>query len=271
MLLLISSALAIFTLNHAINAQGVTRFCELCKCDYSASTDAPDVRCVDNPKVINYLFEEDFWKDLTKNDTPNFYPIHSLTVQNIELKILDQQFPESNLTMLDLSFNGIAKINHSNLVFANLQKMEELDLSYNELTVLDGEMFRGLRVDSRDYPLSSVRTFRISHNILHTLDQDLFEHLDGVEVLDISHNPFDVIDQQTEIAITSLVYLKELYMENTRIAELPEYILHTPKYLRILDLSGNKFSGIPKPLQEAKGLEVLIMDNNPIVNLTEEK
>lgn len=248
---------------------GVTRFCEICKCSYDTVGD-PDVTCTDNPQVINYLYEEDFWRDVTQNDT-SIYGIHQLTVQNIELPILERQFPVSNLKKLDLSFNIIAKINHSNLVFANLQEMEELDLSHNELTILDGEMFRGLRVDSRDYPLRSVRVFRVSHNILHTLDQDLFEHLDGVEVLDISHNPFDVIDQQTEIAITSLPYLKELDLENTGIGQLPDYILHTPKFLKVLDLSGNQFTGIPKPLQEAKSLEVLYFNQNPIVNLTEDK
>lgn len=244
-----------------------TRFCEICRCDYTTSED-PDVYCTDNPKVINYLYESDFWMDLTTNTT---YGINSLTVQNIELNVLEAQFPESNLKKLDLSFNSIMKINNSNQVFARLQQMEELDLSNNELTILDGEMFRGLRVDSRDYPLSSLKIFRISHNILHTLDQDLFEHLDGVEVLDISHNPFEVIDQQTEIAITSLAYLKELYMENTGLVELPQYILHTPKFLKVLDLSGNQFTAIPKPLQETRSLEVLYFNQNPIVNLTEDK
>lgn len=244
-----------------INVEGVAPpFCELCKCDDNTNN-TYDVYCTNNPKVINYLFMDDFWNDTIK----------TLTVQNIDLPILEEQFPVMNLTKLDLSYNSIAKINHTNLVFANLEKMVELDLSHNELTVLDGEMFRGLRVDGRDYPLRSLRILRISHNILHTLDKDLFQHLDALQVLDISYNPFMVIDQNTEIAIDSMVYLEELYMANTQIAALPEYILHTPKYLRILDLTGNKFTGIPKPLQEAKSLEILYMDQNPIVNLTEEK
>lgn len=272
--MLLAAALFYIISISIILVDGATRFCEICKCNYPTTTTTSDenvdVICTDKPTVINYLFEEDFWKDITKNDTP-IYDIGTLTVQNIELPILEQQFPKSNLKKLDLSFNVIAKINDSNMVFANLQEMVELDLSHNELTILNGEMFRGLRVDSRDYPLRSLRIFRISHNILHTLDQDLFEHLDGVEILDISHNPFGVIDQQTEIAITSLPYLKELDLENTGIAELPEYILHTPKDLNILDLSGNQFNGIPKPLKEAKSLEVLYFNQNPIVNLTEEK
>lgn len=271
---MLASVFAVSTLfltaSSSIIANGETRFCEICSCSYQPNQ-GPDVSCTDNPKVINYLFAEDFWKDPTQNNETALYPIHNLTIQNIELPILEQQFPESNLKKLDLSFNSIMKIDRSAMVFANLQEMEELDLSYNELTMLDGEMFRGLRIDSRDYPLRALKIFRVSHNILHTLDQDLFEHLDGVEVLDVSHNPFEVIDRQTEIAITSLAYLKELDLENTGIGALPEYILHTPKFLQVLDLSGNQFSGIPEPLQETKSLQVLYMNQNPITNLTEAK
>lgn len=266
MLVFVSFLIALTLIACNANAdEGVTRFCELCKCTYT--NDYPDITCIDNPKVINYLYENDFWMD-TNNNT---YNISSLIVQNIDLTKLNRPFPPSNLRKLVLSFNNIENINQTNLVFANLQQMEELDLSHNELTIIHGETFRGFRIDSRDYPLRALKILRLSHNILHTLDQDLFEHMDGVEILDISHNPFGVIDQPTEIAISDLVYLKELYMENTGIAALPQYMLHTPKYLRILDLSGNQFTGIPKPLQESKSLEILYMNRNPIVNLTEEK
>lgn len=67
---------------------------------------------------------------------------------------------------------------------------------------------QGLRTDGRDYPLRALKIFRASHNKLHSLDQDLFEHLDNVEILDISYNPFEVIDTPTQIAINSLAFLK---------------------------------------------------------------
>lgn len=53
-----------------------------------------------------------------------------------------------------------------------------------------------------------MKIFRVAYNQLHTLDQDLFEHLDYLEVLDLSHNPFTVIDQPTLVALSSLPYLK---------------------------------------------------------------
>lgn len=70
------------------------------------------------------------------------------------------------------------------------------------------DVLQGLRLDARDYPLKAMKIFRVAHNQLHTLNQDLFEHLDNLEVLDISYNPFTVIDQPTLIAISSLPYLK---------------------------------------------------------------
>lgn len=238
----------------------VSRFCEICRCVGDGTNDT-NVTCTDNPNVVNYLFEESFWSD----------GIRGLAVQNVELNVLEDRFPESNLERLDLSYDNLATISVTNSVFANLQKLVELDLDHNDLTVLKGEMFRGVRIDSRDYPLSSLKVFRVSHNFLHTLDADLFEHIDGVEVLDLSHNPFRVLDTPTVSAITNLVYLKELYLENTELEELPRYFLHTPKFLKVLDLSANRFSGVPTPLEDTRSLETLVMNQNPIVNLTAEK
>lgn len=59
-------------------------------------------------------------------------------------------------------------------------------------------------------------------------------------------------------------------MSYAELKELPQYFLHTPQYLRKLDLSGNQLTRIPETLEDAHVLEELIMDNNPIENLTEE-
>lgn len=60
-------------------------------------------------------------------------------------------------------------------------------------------------------------------------------------------------------------------MSYTQLKELPQYFLHTPKYLKIFDISGNLFEEVPQPLSEAHSLEELYMDNNPILNITKQK
>lgn len=60
-------------------------------------------------------------------------------------------------------------------------------------------------------------------------------------------------------------------MSNLGIKELPQHFMHTPKYLSILDLSGNRFTEVPSTLEESHALQVLHLNNNPIVNLTTDK
>lgn len=57
-------------------------------------------------------------------------------------------------------------------------------------------------------------------------------------------------------------------MSYTQIKQLPENFLHTPKYLTVLDLSGNNFNYIPVELADSHDLQVFYFNNNPIENLT---
>lgn len=59
-------------------------------------------------------------------------------------------------------------------------------------------------------------------------------------------------------------------MSYTQLGDLPQYFLHTPQYLKKLDLSGNLMTAIPQTVEDAHVLEELIMNNNTIVNLTQE-
>lgn len=48
-------------------------------------------------------------------------------------------------------------------------------------------------------------------------------------------------------------------------------MLHTPKYLQLLDLSGNPIDQIPATLAQAHSLTNLYLNNTGFVNLTQEK
>lgn len=50
----------------------------------------------------------------------------------------------------------------------------------------------------------------LAHNMLHSLHQDLFEHMESLKVLNLSWNVFSRIDERTSIAISSLPHLEEL-------------------------------------------------------------
>ncbi|OWR47952.1 leucine-rich transmembrane protein, partial [Danaus plexippus plexippus] len=116
-------------------------------------------------------------------------------------------------------------------------------------------------------PLSSMRTLSLAYNDLHSLNQDLFEHLPELTELDLSGNPLTTIDHVTLIAISSLPMLKVLRMRSCDLTEVPEKFLHTPRFLEHLDLSDNKLTAVPQELEETKNLLFLNLNQNPIVEL----
>lgn len=69
-------------------------------------------------------------------------------------------------------------------------------------------LFQGLYMPTKFMPLNKLRELRLDHNKLHTLNQNIFEHAAFLEILDLSYNPFKIIDHHTLVAIDSLTRLK---------------------------------------------------------------
>ncbi|RZC39590.1 leucine-rich repeat neuronal protein 1, partial [Asbolus verrucosus] len=250
------------TLASLSNAQNVPPFCKICTCENDDNNNF-EITCTRN--VNMYINDNSYWMDQNNNRS---YSYKSLTIHNNPILTLKKQFPPSNIVLLNLANNSIVNISDS--IFSNLQNMETLILSYNNIELLHPDAFDGQYAEGDFRPLKSLKKLHLDHNRLHSLDGDIFEHTSRVEVLTLSHNPFKILDQQTIVAITSLVFLKELDLSYTELANLPDYFLHTPKYLNLLDLSGNAFEEIPKTLANSHNLTTLYMNNNPIVNLTSE-
>ncbi|XP_053661212.1 leucine-rich repeat neuronal protein 3-like [Anopheles marshallii] len=173
-------------------------------------------------------------------------------------------FPPMNVTVLDLSHNEIATIEIS--CFKNLTQLEVLDLSHNRLKTKDliPEIFIGHYSPSIYEPLKQLRVLRLGANELHSLNQDLFQHLPALEELSLELNAFKVIDQQSETAIASVDRLVSLDLSYMELEEIPKYLFHTPTGLQYLNLTGNLLKTIPPALSYAKGLKWLSLDENPI-------
>lgn len=126
---------------YGVNGSNNTQFplCTLCKCQMK-TVDAvkyADVVCF--TKVYHDIFSPEFWVTTVDNKTHE-YNYHSLNFQNNILTNLSKEFPSSNLVYLNLASNNMVSITQS--VFRNLQKMEILVLSYNDLDDIDPEAFR---------------------------------------------------------------------------------------------------------------------------------
>ncbi|XP_053679676.1 leucine-rich repeat neuronal protein 3-like isoform X2 [Anopheles nili] len=191
------------------------------------------------------------------------FEVKSILLVSTGLKEV-QRFPAMDVTTLDLSHNEITTIEKPS--FKNLTMLEVLDLSHNRLKSesLTPDIFVGHYSTSEFEPMQRLRVLRLGANDLHSLNQDLFEHLPALEELSLELNPFKVIDQQTEIAIASIDRLVSLDLSYMELEDIPKYLLHTPKGLRVLNLTGNLLHSVPNALSYATGLNWLSLDENPI-------
>ncbi|CAH0713006.1 unnamed protein product, partial [Brenthis ino] len=229
-----------------------TGVCRKCSCK-----DAK-VDCFD--QSLTEFFSKEDWANLKE-----FKPISIDLSDNLITNVT--AMAELPVKVLNLSRCSISFI--ENASFKDLQKMETLDLSHNKLTSdkLSPHAFEGRYLPEEYEPLASMRILNLAYNDLHSLHQDLFEHLPELTELDLSGNPLTTIDHVTLIAISSLPKLKVLRMRSCKLTEIPDKFLHTLRYLERLDISDNKLISVPQELEETKNLIYLNLNQNPIVKL----
>ncbi|CAH2056150.1 unnamed protein product, partial [Iphiclides podalirius] len=229
-----------------------TGICRKCKCNDNK------VDCFD--QSITEFFSIDEWNDL-KELKPTHVDLSENLIVNVTL------IGDLPIKVLNLSRCSIEYI--ENASFKDLQEMTELDLSHNKLTSerLSPHAFEGRYLPEEYEPLAAMRKLNLAYNDLHSLNQDLFEHLPELTELDLSGNPLTTIDHVTLVAISSLPMLKVLRMRSCQLTEIPDKFLHTPRYLERLDISDNQLTAVPQELEETKNLMFLNLNQNPITEL----
>lgn len=233
----------------------VNSICSSCKCGVEEGY----LDCSDRNLALNFK-DTDFEALNASFKLTNVYFKYN-QIKNISV------YPEVTIVTLDLSNNQISLIESG--AFAKLTMLTELDLSYNRLQsdMLTPQVFQG-RYDPVEYePLKRLRVLNLAGNDIHKLDADVFEHMVSLEELNLSENPFMVIDSGTEIAISQIPKLKKLNLANTQLKTLPEHIFHAPRALIEINLMGNLFERIPEALIFAINVDTLILDENPIIRI----
>ncbi|XP_053687687.1 leucine-rich repeat neuronal protein 3-like [Sabethes cyaneus] len=230
--------------------------CSPCNCDAAKKTfDCSSAK-------LNKLFNMSEW--LTLNESGVATDIMLLSRNGLSSV---PAFPQLDVKILDLSHNNISTI--AKKAFITLTNLEVLDLSYNMLTSksLIPEIFEGVYNPDEYLPLEKLRVLRLGNNQLHSLDQDLFEHMPNLEELSLESNVFKVIDRLTETAIASVKTLRSLDLSYMELVDIPEYIFNAPQGLEYLNLTGNLLTTIPEALNYALHLKWLSLDENPIDNI----
>ncbi|GIY06048.1 slit 1 protein [Caerostris darwini] len=174
------------------------------------------------------------------------------------------------LRELRLSSNHIKALRSSLMVYRNL---EFLDLSRNQLSILDKENFvalkqlRVLMVNSNMVSsiqndtfksLSKLRILHMNENYLQSLPPKGFHYLENLELLDLCQNSISDIDHEAFFALKSL---KTLLLRDNKITNIPTTPFQYVSKLFKLDLGLNSFERIPENSFSAlNDLEELSLD-----------
>jgi Leucine-rich repeat (LRR) protein len=138
-------------------------------------------------------------------------------------------------------------------VFAGLTHLKDLDLSRNNISSIDGEVF---------YFNTNVTFLRLASNGLTEINATAFSELDLLQHLDLSNNRISSI--QPEIFHNN-VNLEWLSLSNNRLAEIDPSTFQQQGNLSYLDLSGNMITQIKgRMFCTNTKLHTLLLANNNI-------
>ncbi|XP_034195981.1 leucine-rich repeat-containing larval translucida [Osmia lignaria lignaria] len=172
------------------------------------------------------------------------YPLRSLKCLNLTHNEL-REFSFASLRglrelrLLDLSNNRIGQLHRGRTPSENLVEEEgeetaggniqDMRLQHNELRSLDGSLFLGMK---------ELQRLNLSHNALGpTIGPRDLRGLDGLKVLDLSHNELTTLEDTSE---TWLPSLEELNASHNRLVTLSERDFRGFPVLCWADVSANR-------------------------------
>lgn len=179
-----------------------------------------------------------------------FTVLKTLDLQSNRIDHLDARsfITMPKLVSLSCANNQLTILSDSS-IFVHLNDLETLDLSLNNLRIVDLNN------------LSSLRTVDLSNNHLHDIQ---FHNLPNLKELFVSHNNILKLTNQTFINTT---LLSVIYLQHNAIHSISHNTLHCLHNLFTLDLSYNQLKEIPPTLfKYSNKLQSLYLDNNLIVD-----
>lgn len=158
-------------------------------------------------------------------------------------------------------------------VFIDVPNIAMVDLSWNFLDsdALRPDIFRG-RFNNELYEPVSFVHLDLSHNNIATLEHDVFLHTVKLKHISLAHNPLNISDPVTVLAIARLYHLEYLDLSWVGLNELPDQLFNgTMPKLRELHIEGNQLISVPESISLlGSSLKILHIGENLIVNLNNE-
>lgn len=155
---------------------------------------------------------------------------------------------------LDLSNNHISTIEYN--AFQSLTKLTALDLSNNKLIdfLINGD------------DVTFVRYLNLSGNFISRLYYESFSRMKNLERLDLSQNKLDYIPDQTFHNNYNLRHVNLTFNTIEKLDNLNIHMFHLNG--GVVDLSNNEISKLRIPYGENFRLNVLILQNNNITDVS---
>ncbi|XP_019391776.1 PREDICTED: leucine-rich repeat-containing protein 32-like [Crocodylus porosus] len=155
-----------------------------------------------------------------------------------------------SLETLDLSANNLDS-DMAAWYFSNLTSLKKLDLSWNEMTRLPGDVFQGML---------NLREINLNNNLIMEIEEGAFEPLVGLKVVHLAMNSLHCISgfSLTQLQVLNLSYNALEFFASEQGEEIYQ--------LQVLDLSHNSLIYFPK-LPKVHHLTHLNLSNNAIISL----
>jgi hypothetical protein len=184
----------------------------------------------------------------------------TLEVLNTNLNHMEGSWFEgkNNLETLRISFNHVlGTLNNDS--FVHFSRLENLDVSHNQITSLNVLVF---------YPLTNLNTLKLDHNKLKQLEVGLFSSQKGLKILSLSYNKLKYLGNDI---LSPLIMLEKLYVNNNRLNTLDSRSFVSLENMKFLNLSENYLNVLPMRLfTYQRKLRELHLDRNNISTLSPE-
>lgn len=181
--------------------------------------------------------------------------LRALVHLNLSMNALTQLDDKSfvgltNLLVLFLSENQILNIQPN--TFAHLQSIHRIDLGWNKLKTLSGNIF-GAQV----LPLQKLF---IQKNNIETIQPRTFVSVPNIDFLSLAHNRIRQLDDNLFEPLTNL---KKIHLQDNQIAELPKKVFDDISRVNELQIKHNKLSFLPASRSVFSNLEKVAVEGNP--------
>ncbi len=221
--------------------------------------------------------------DLVHLKTLNLSQNHIL--DGLDLSLDGCELPE--MQVLDLSFNQLTTWRQSDLHLGSAERLVELYLNQNRLSILTENAFDLMRnllklnlahnqlaalppnlfAVSKNLP--KLESLELQNNSLTMLTPDLFQGLSNLALLNLSHNAISSLyfDQKT---FSGLLKLKILDLSYNKLTHLGSNLFQSCENLQVLDVSHNSLNVFNANSGLSSSTRMLILSHNSIESLHEQ-